>query len=247
MVLGSEQISLVKLDIPFFLALDVDDMDVALKLAQDVSPYVGGYKLGPRLTFRYGAQLVKELSQYKPVAVDGKYYDIPHTMETSVRAVFESGASFCTIHASCGLKTLKRLKSLEDEITTQRPFQILAVTVLTSEEGGNGATSVRSKVFSLAQDVIRSGLTGLVCSAHEVSELREKYPQSFLMTPGIRFMNEKQADQKRTMSPSKAIAKGSSAIVVGRPVCEASDPVQVVKSYFAAIMAEKEEEQRQKN
>ena len=244
--MSSEQTSLVKIDIPFFLALDVDDIDVALKLAEDVSSYVGGYKIGPRLTFRYGAELVKKLSQHKPVVVDGKFYDIPHTMETSVRAVFDSGASFCTIHAECGLETLKRLKSLEDEISQQRPFQILAVTVLTSEAERRGPKSVRAKVFSLAQDVIQSGLKGLVCSAHEVSDLRKKYSQSFLMTPGIRFMNEKQEDQKRTMSPAKAIAEGSSAIVVGRPVCEAENPVQVVKSYFAAIMAEKEEQQQQR-
>ena len=48
---------------PVFVALDLDDLDQALQLAQKVSPYVGGYKIGPRLTYKYGALGVEKLTK----------------------------------------------------------------------------------------------------------------------------------------------------------------------------------------
>jgi len=228
------------LKVPLFAALDVDESHVAMSLAQKLAPYVGGFKVGPRLVMRYGDQFIHDLAALGPIFVDNKYHDIPSVVEHSVRATFAAGASFCTVHAAIGMPAMKRLYEVEEELNQQRYFKILAVTVLTSFSENELPVnwmnvSLFDHVKMLAETVVESGLTGLVCSAHEVTQLKEMFPQLYLVTPGIRFLNEGQGDQKRVMSPQKALAAGASALVVGRPLCQASDPVAAAKSYFAAL------------
>ena len=110
---------------PIFLALDVDDEGHALELAEQVSDYVGGFKVGPRLTYKYGARIVKQLSQIAPVFVDNKYHDIPNTVLSAIKATFEAGATFTTVHSSNGPEALKQIKKLQDELAQIRPFKIL--------------------------------------------------------------------------------------------------------------------------
>lgn len=215
---------------PYFLALDVDEKDKALAMAQDLSDCVGGFKVGPRLSFKYGASFISELAAYGPVFVDNKYYDIPSTMKASVRASFLAGASFCTVHAGSGSVALREMAELEEELSKIRFFKILAVTVLTSFDESNQPAhwkeiGISEQVKALALDVKKSGLRGIVCSPHEVAALKALCPEFFLVTPGIRddFQDNKD-DQKRTMSVEAALSAGSNALVIGRPIVRADSP-----------------------
>ena len=43
------------------------------------------------------------------------------------------------------------------------------------------------------------------------------------MTPGIRFAHDAVGDQKRVMTPEKAIENGADMLVIGRSVTQAQD------------------------
>ena len=58
--------------------------------------------------------------------------------------------------------------------------------------------------------------------------------QMVLVTPGIRPAGAATGDQKRIMTPARAIAAGADYLVVGRPITEAADP----KAAADAIQAE---------
>src|SRR5690349_16562197 len=102
---------------PIFVALDVNSADEALQIAKNLGRLVGGFKLGPRLMLPYGAQLISQISKWGPVFVDMKFLDIPNTMEASVRATFDLGATWTTVHAWAGEATLTRLAKLEQELS----------------------------------------------------------------------------------------------------------------------------------
>ncbi len=212
---------------PLIVALDLDDFDYCLELIRVLGPLVGGIKLGPRLVIRYGKEIIHQASHFAPVFLDMKFLDIPNTMEHSVRAAFEMGASLVTIHAQSGREALKRLSHLENELSKERPFKILVVTVLTSFSTENLPSNMKSMSISdhvnhLALDAYQSGLRGFVCSPHEAQALRQNYPDSFIVTPGVRrIQGSINDDQKRVMTPAEAIKQGASAIVVGRPILEA--------------------------
>lgn len=228
------------LNVPIFAALDVDSPIQALAVAEKVQTYVGGFKLGPRLTMRSSPSFMRDLSQILPVFLDFKFYDIPSTMEASVEAAFELGASFVTVHTSAGEKALERLSALQKQLSASRPFCLLGVTVLTSFSdntlpAGWAGQSCFQLVQQLVESSFKAGLTGFVCSAEEAKVLRSKYPNAYLVTPGIRLDGESAMDQARVMTPSRALEMGASAIVVGRPICGAKDPALAARTYFEAV------------
>ena len=207
---------------PVFLALDVNSSDQALSLVKQTHPYIFGYKISPRLLFGCGTDIVRNIQPYGKIFLDFKFHDIPSTTEEAVRSAFHLGADYVTVHASVGRTTLKQLAALEKELNQIREFCVLGVTVLSSISGS--PADIRRRVEILAADVFHSGLKGLVCSPWEVESLKAKYPQAFLVTPGIRFEGDSLDDQARVMTPPEAMKKGSSALVIGRSLLK--DPVK---------------------
>lgn len=225
---------------PLFVALDVDTKEQALRIADQTAEWVGGFKIGPRLCMRYGPRLVEELAKNAPVFVDNKYFDIPSTMEAAIRATFEAGASFATVHAQSGSEALRRLAEVEAELNQQRSFRILSVTVLTSFRPETLPPHTRSlpvaeQVSGLAAFSHGCGLKGLVCSAVEVSTLRQKFNDAFLVVPGIRRPQDAKGDQARVSDPKTALENGASALVVGRPIVTAANPAKAAQEYFDEI------------
>jgi orotidine-5'-phosphate decarboxylase len=230
----------IKLRNPLILGLDVDSAEEALKLAHALEGKLGAIKLGPRLNMRYGRELVEKIAKLAPVFVDNKYLDIPNTMEAAIRATFEAGATFATVHAWSGREALERLAQVERELNQQRPFKILVVTILTSFNEstlppGLEKAPLAQHVTALAELVLTCGLTGLVCSPHEVAALRARSKNAFLVTPGVRLSTDASADQKRVETPEAAIRQGASALVVGRPIVEAKNPVEAAEQILASI------------
>lgn len=226
---------------PLIIALDVDSEVEAHRLAEELSDLAGGLKVGPRLVLRSQSDLVMRLSKIAPVFFDFKFFDIPSTMESAVRAAFESGASLVTVHALAGGVALKLMAKLEMELNQLRPFRILVVTILTSFEETTLPRNLKpqsisqhvSDLVSLARD---SGLRGIVCSPHELS-LFEEVDDLYLVTPGIRGDFSPSDDQKRTMGPTQAIESGATALVVGRPIIAAQNPREAALKFSMAIFA----------
>jgi orotidine-5'-phosphate decarboxylase len=225
---------------PIFVAVDLDDDKSALELVKQCRAFVGGFKIGPRLALRYGEPFLKEVARHGNMFIDNKYFDIPSTMDAAVRASFEVGASFCTVHAQAGTEALTLLAGLEEQLCQTRPFRILAVTVLTSFKQETLPSIVRhlpiqEQTFALAKQAIDCGITGLVCSPEEVESLRRQFPNAYLVTPGVRLSHEDRGDQKRVSDPLTALKRGASAVVVGRPIYDALEPALAAKTYYEEI------------
>jgi len=223
---------------PLCVALDVDSKARALQLVSELKDIAGGFKIGPRLALRYGQEFIQEVSQQSPVFVDCKFFDIPSTMKAAVRASFEAGASLVTVHALAGAEALQELAVLEKELSELRPFRILAVTILTSWSQASlppvmKILPISNHVQELAKLVVTSGLSGIVCSPEELDLLQTIH--AYKVTPGIRFSTDEKGDQKRVLGPSEALQKGSSLLVVGRPIVEAKNPREAANKYLAAF------------
>ncbi len=222
--------------LPLYVALDVDSEEKALYLARQVSAYVEGFKVGPRLFFKTDKSFLLKLKTYGKVFLDFKFFDIPSAMEGAVMSAFNIGADMVTVHASAGLKALKNLAVLEKKINASRntSFRILAVTVLTSFSQKSlpyfaKPFSILSQVESLSDLVIKSGLRGMVCSGAEVASIKKRHPEAYLLVPGVRFQTGESNDQKRVFTPKDVLKNGACAFVMGRPIYQAHNPVDVCK------------------
>ena len=218
------------------VALDLPDVASAEALIGRLDSAVTFYKIGYRLAYAGGLSLIPALTAAgKRVFADLKLHDIGNTVAQGVESIAKLGATFLTVHAYP--QTMKAAA----EARAGSPLKILAVTVLTSyddhdlDEAGY-RLGVKPLVQRRAEQARTLGIDGLVCSAEEVADVRSLVgAQMSLVTPGIRPAGADLGDQKRIMTPAKAIAAGADYLVVGRPITEAVDPRAVAESIAAEI------------
>jgi orotidine-5'-phosphate decarboxylase len=217
------------------VALDLPDVAAAEAMIARLGDSVTFYKIGYQLSFAGGLPLVSRLANAgKKVFVDLKLHDIGNTVARGVESVAKLGATFLTVHAYP--QTMKAAV----EGRSGSGLKILADTVLTSYDDGDlhaagYSLGVSELVEARAQQAQLLGVDGLVCSPEEAASLHKIVGhQMALVTPGIRPAGAATGDQKRIMTPARAIAAGADYLVVGRPVMEAADP----KAAADAIQAE---------
>ena len=218
------------------VALDLPTTEAARGLIAKLGDAVTFYKIGYQLGFSGGLEFARELiGQGKQVFVDLKLHDIGNTVEKGVESIAKIGATFLTVHAYPQTMTAAVTGKGSSKL------KILGVTVLTSyddkdlREAGYGG-SVSELVKRRAQQARDIGVDGLVCSPEEASALRSIVGDKMvLVTPGIRPAGAAVGDQKRIMTPAKAIAAGADYLVVGRPITEAADPKAAARSIVEEI------------
>jgi orotidine-5'-phosphate decarboxylase len=218
------------------VALDLSSVETAEALIARLGDSVTFYKIGYQLAYAGGLSLVPKLADRgKKVFADLKLHDIGNTVARGVESVAKLGATFLTVHAYP--QTMKAAVEARGS-----SLKILAVTVLTSYDGGDlHAAGFRFGVSDLVEARARQaqalGIDGLVCSGEEAATVRGVVgAQMALVTPGIRPPGSAAGDQKRIMTPGRAIAAGADYLVVGRPVVEAADPKAAAEAIVAEIV-----------
>src|ERR1700674_3125097 len=217
------------------VALDLPDVAAAEAMIARLGDSVTFYKIGYQLAYAGGLPLVGQLADAgKRVFIDLKLHDIGNTVARGAESVARLGATFLTVHAYP-----QTMKAAVDACAGSG-LKILAVTVLTSYDDGDlHAAGYRLGVSDLVEARARQaqalGVDGLVCSPEETVALRAIVGhQMSLVTPGGRPAGAAAGDQKRVMTPGRAISAGADYLVVGRPVMEDADPRAAAAAHQAA-------------
>ena len=218
------------------VALDLPSVSAAEAMVARLGDAVSFYKIGMELTYGGGLGLARELAKSgKKIFLDLKLHDIPNTVARATEQVADLGATFLTIHAYP--QTMKAARGALGGSS----LKLLAVTVMTSyddadlKEAGY-AFGVKDLVARRAGQAQAAGVHGLILSAEEAADMRALLgPDMLLITPGIRMADGAVGDQKRVMTPARAIAAGANHLVVGRPVTQAPDPVAAARAIVAEI------------
>jgi orotidine-5'-phosphate decarboxylase len=224
------------------VALDVPDTAAARALVERLDAAVSFYKIGLELAMSpdFFALLEWLRARGKKVFVDLKFFDIPETVARAVRALSQRGAQLCTVHGNQAMmEAAARAKS--------NGLKVLAVTALTSLDRGDlddlgFRCDVAELVLSRARRALAAGCDGVVSSGLEVERLRRAAPHELIVVvPGIRPVdNVAESDQKRVMTPARAVRAGADYLVVGRPIRDAADPraaAQAIQGEIAGALA----------
>jgi len=223
------------------VALDVPDTNAALALVDRLEGSCRWLKVGMELYYSAGNALVESLRRRGySIFLDLKLHDIPNTVAGAVRSATLAGAELLTVHASGGGAMLRAAAEAAGSPGSPR---LLAVTVLTSMDAAElisvgVSASPAEQALRLARLAKDSGIHGMVCSAEEVGSLRREIgPDALLVVPGIRPSGASVDDQRRIATPSDAISRGSSMLVVGRPITKAADPAAAARAVLDEIDA----------
>lgn len=213
------------------VALDVPSVAEARSAIEELGDAVSYYKIGHQLAFsaerENGLHLAQDLvAEGKSVFLDLKLLDIDNTVAKGVESVMKMGVNMLTLHA------YPKAMRAATAVAKDSDLILLGVTVLTSMDDGDlveagYAHTAKDLVELRAAQAKEAGMGGLVASAQEAQAIRSIVgPDMAIVTPGIRPAGADVGDQKRVMTPSKALAAGASHLVIGRPIMAASDKRQ---------------------
>lgn len=215
-------------------ALDTVDLEHAVATAASLRGLVGGVKLGPAFFTAHGPAGVTAVAACGlPIFLDLKFFDIPNIVAGAIRGTAGLNLFMLTVHISGGPAMLRAAMAASYRLASQhdgkRPL-IIGVSVLTSfDEADIEAVGVRpslaDQVHRLAELAMANSLDGVVCSAHEIADLRRSFGDELkLVVPGIRPAWSPANDQKRIVTPAEGLRLGADYMVIGRPIHRAEDP-----------------------
>lgn len=225
---------------PVIVAIDKQNLNEALALADKLDPKLCRVKVGKELFTRCGVEVVKALhSRGFDVFLDLKFHDIPNTTAQAVLAAGDMGVWMVNVHASAGLEAMQLAK--QRLVDAGHETLLIAVTVLTSmteqtlqQLGMN--VSVTEQVERLAKLTKQAGLDGVVCSAQEGKLLKRVCGSDFkLVTPGIRLAEDSSDDQARICTPREAVLNGSNYLVIGRSISQAANPNEKLQHILTTL------------
>ena len=213
-----------------FVALDFDNLDLALETTKKIRDEIAGVKVGTELYTICGNEGLKKLKELGvDIFLDLKLGpEIPNQVKKTVSALETlKTIKYLTIHTSGDYEMLNAAKEAAGSI------ELLGVTVLTSQSNLQNLgikNSIKDQVKILVELANKSKLAGVISSAQDLSLVRSISKNLKIFCPGIRGQNDKMNDQKRVMSYADFTKTADSKCfaVIGRPIIE-GDPVQNIK------------------
>ena len=217
------------------LALDVDDLIDARRLAGSLFDFFGTVKVGLELYAAAGPDSVGVFTEAGfDVFCDLKLHDIPTTVHKAARVVGSVGARWVTAHAAGGEEMLKAavdgLKEGAESVGLPTPG-VLGVTVLTSDSIKN-----EEIILSRCETALKAGCEGIICAAPDLQATSSFSEKLIRVVPGLRLAGANSHDQVRVATPMEAISGGADMLVIGRMVTEAENPIEASEELVSELL-----------
>ena len=225
---------------PIYCAIDTSSVDDAIRLIREISPHIGGIKLGLEFFTSCGIKGIEQVAKCGlPLFLDLKLYDIPNTVKKSLKNILSFHPAYTTLHASGGSDMLKECVNLKKELNSST--NLIGVTILTSfdensinEVGISG--TINKNVENLSKLAFDCGMDGVVCSPKEIRKVKDRFGSKLkVIVPGIRNNTDISNDQRRTLSAKEATDLGADIVVIGRPITSADSPAKAAQIFHQSI------------
>jgi orotidine-5'-phosphate decarboxylase len=218
------------------VAIDTFDFKKANAILDQLNPDLCLVKIGSVVFNALGKSFLKHASsQGFKIFLDLKLHDIPNTVYETIRGFNDCKIDMLTVHLSGGEEMLKKAMLAGKSINAK----VIGVSILTSLNEDDSlalfANKLEDQISNLFKIAFKANIDGIVCSPHEL-ELANTIldSHSIKITPGIRDIKADD-DQARTMSAQEAIEKGSTFLVIGRPITQAEDISIALQDFNGSI------------
>jgi orotidine-5'-phosphate decarboxylase len=218
------------------VAIDTFDLKQANAILDQLDPDLCMIKIGSVVFNAFGKSFLQHVSSQRfGIFLDLKLHDIPNTVHETILGFNDCKIDMLTVHLSGGEEMLKKAMLAGKSINAK----VIGVSILTSLEEEDSLALFNNKledqISNLFKIAVNANIDGIVCSPHEL-ELADIIlePHLIKITPGIRDIKVED-DQARTMSAKEAIERGSTFLVIGRPITQAEDISQALENFNNSI------------
>jgi orotidine-5'-phosphate decarboxylase len=217
------------------IALDYDNKESVINLCDQLDPSYCRIKVGKQLFTKFGPSIIDLIHKKNfEVFLDLKFHDIPVTVYKACIEAYKLGVWMLNVHLLGGEEMIKAAKQARDK---ENPSAlIIGVSLLTSHSDGSleflGLKNRVNAVKNLAILAEKCSIDGLVCSPSDITTIKGSVSNLIYVTPGIR-LNDHNDDHAKIYTPKKALSLGSDYLVIGRPITEAKEPMDVVKKIIS--------------
>ena len=218
------------------VAIDTYDLKMANAILDQLDPALCKIKIGSVVFNALGKSFLQHASsQGFKIFLDLKLHDIPNTVYETIIGFNDCKIDMLTVHLSGGEKMLRKAMLAGKSINTK----VIGVSMLTSLEEEDSLTlfgnTVEDQINNLFKIAVKVNIDGIVCSPHELKIAKTILgSHSIKITPGIRDIKVED-DQARTMSAKEAVERGSTFLVIGRPITQAEDIAQALQNFNNSI------------
>ena len=219
------------------IALDYDNKESVINLCDQLDPSFCRVKIGKQLFTKLGPSIIDIIHKKNfDIFLDLKFHDIPVSVYKACIEAYKLGIWMLNIHLLGGEEMIKAAKEARDK---ENPSAlIVGVSLLTSHNDKSleyiGLKNRVTAVKNLAILAEKCSIDGIVCSPSDISNIKDSVSNLIYVTPGIR-LNDDNDDHVRIYTPKKALSLGSDYLVIGRPITEAKEPMDVVKKIISTI------------
>ena len=223
-------------DPKIIVAIDTFNFEKANAILEQLNPDHCLVKIGSVVFNALGKSFLKHASsQGFKIFLDLKLHDIPNTVYETIIGFNDCKIDMLTVHLSGGEKMLRKAMLAGKSINTK----VIGVSMLTSLEEEDSLTlfsnTVEDQINNLFKIAVKVNIDGIVCSPHELEIANTMLgSHSIKITPGIRDTTAED-DQARTLSAKEAIERGSTFLVIGRPITQAEDIAQALQNFNNSI------------
>ena len=219
------------------IALDYNDENKIYDFCDQIDPSICKIKIGKQVFTKYGPKIIDNLQSKKfEIFLDLKFHDIPTTVYKASREAFDLGIWMLNVHLLGGIEMIKAAKQARDEVNSDA--NLIGVTLLTSTTNKSlnniGLDERPAVIKKLAEIASKTNIDGVVCSPSDIRFIREINKRLLFVTPGIR-LDTMSDDHAEVFTPRDAIKLGSNYIVIGRPITESTNPMQIIKNIIDKI------------
>ena len=218
------------------VAIDTFDFEKADAILERLNPDLCLIKIGSVVFNALGKSFLRHASsQGFKIFLDLKLHDIPNTVHETITGFNDCKIDMLTVHLSGGEEMLRQAMLAGKSINTK----VIGVSMLTSLEEEDSLTlfgiKLEDQIINLFKIAVKVNIDGIVCSPHELKIANTILgSHSIKITPGIRDIKIED-DQARTMSAKEAIERGSTFLVIGRPITQAEDISQALQNFNNSI------------
>ena len=223
-------------DPKIIVAIDTFNFEKANAILEQLNPNLCLVKIGSVVFNTLGKSFLKHASsQGFKIFLDLKLHDIPNTVHETIIGFNDCKIDMLTVHLSGGEEMIRKAMQAGKSINTK----VIGVSILTSLEEEDSLTlfgnKLEDQISNLFKIAVKVNIDGIVCSPHEL-EIANKIlgSHSIKITPGIRDIKVED-DQARTMSAKEAIERGSTFLVIGRPITQAEDVSKALENFNNSI------------